>query len=108
MTLSPLNFPADHEVLDRSPQQVRQRVLALVERVRRLTVRVFDIDVRVTDAAGEFGVPVVIQEGDDAGERKSLALDRRRCVSRVLLDADVHRSVVHVVLNAGAKHVRQA
>src|SRR5204863_2098607 len=58
--LAPLQLAADHDVLHRRIQEVEDRVLTVLERVRRLPVAVVDVDARVTDRAGEHLIPGVV------------------------------------------------
>src|SRR5262249_42969766 len=87
----PLELAADHHVLDRRAEQVRRRVLADVERIRRLRVAVADVDARVADRGRQLGGPVVIQVRHEPDVPERLAHDRSDRVARIPLDADVDR-----------------
>ena len=50
----------------------------------------------------------MIDEGHEALDGQRLAEERPQRVLEVVLDADVHRGVVHVVLDAFAEHILQA
>src|SRR5262252_1686630 len=60
--VDPLKLAAHHHVLRRSTEQVDERVLAVLERVRRLGVAVGDVHARVAYGAGEPVVPRVVEE----------------------------------------------
>ena len=62
---------------------------------------------RVAERAGESLVPRVIEEGDDADDREGLPRSGVTGFDEVVLDADVDRRVVHVVLDAFAEHELQ-
>src|SRR5688572_28926516 len=96
---SPLELRANHDVRDRVVEQVAEHVLARLERVWRLTIRVVDIHPRVTERAAELLAPRVIEEDHAARDGQRLA-DEGRHGARVAFGTDIGRRVVHVVLDA--------
>ena len=97
-----LKLAARHHVFDWVVQQVRKRVISLVKIARRLSIGVPDVLHRASNRAAELFVPVVINKRNRAEKRKRNAFDRGYRIRKVILDADVDRCVVHVVLNAVA------
>src|SRR3954469_25699093 len=100
--MTPLELTAEHHVRHWGPEHVARCVLSALERRRRLQVAVVDIHARVADRAAEVRIPGVIEKGDQAKIVERLAGDRRDCVAGLSLRAYVDRSVIEVILDAGA------
>src|SRR6185436_315015 len=71
-----------------------------LERARRLPVGVVVVLTRLPGTRAELVVPRVVHEVAQGRDRHGLADDRGDGISDVGLDADVHRRVVHRVLDA--------
>src|SRR5262252_609362 len=63
---APLELAADHDVGSRVVEDVAERVLPGLERIRRLGVGVVVVLPRIAERAGELVVPLVIDERYDA------------------------------------------
>jgi hypothetical protein len=80
-------------------EHVGERVLAFLEGVVALRVAVVDVHERIADRARPSLVPVEVEEGHESEDRQRLAHHGPARVGEVVLDADVHRRVVPVVLH---------
>lgn len=100
----PLDLRAEHHVLDRIEQHVRQRIVTALERVVWLAVAVVDIHVRVTDRARHFLAPVDVEERHQTKHWQHFTDDGSHGVTKVVPDTDVGGRIVHVVLDALAIH----
>src|SRR5690349_12301594 len=69
-----------------------------------LSIGVIDAQHGPTHGRAELFAPGVINEGHDTDHWKCNTFHRRCCVARIVLDADIHRSIVHVVLNPFSIH----
>src|SRR6267142_4817932 len=56
-------FAADHDVVDGEKQDVARGIMAAMESVRFLPIRVLDVQDRVSDRAGEALIPGMIEIG---------------------------------------------
>src|SRR5262245_8526459 len=86
-----LHLRSEHHVLDRIEQHVDQRVVATLERIRGLAVRIVDVDHRIADGARQRIAPIDVEKRTDAEQWQRLTDDGPHGIGEVVANANIGR-----------------
>src|SRR5262245_34794173 len=104
---TPDQLRAYHDVVDRIKQKVTRGIMTTMKCIGRLPVGIRDVQHRVADGTGEALIPSVVEVSHHACYRQGNALDWRPGISRVQLDTNINRRIIHVVLHAMTVNKRE-